>query len=201
MPMSTYCTRALLAAVLITLSGCSQHSGLDRAEGGGTAAASAEDGVERYQQALAHLNRNELDQAEAILRPYTQQHPDLAGPWANLGLIEIKRNRIEEAERRLKTALERNPKLPQALNLLGLVESRKGNFRQAEALYSQAIAHKGDYALAHYNLALLYDVYLQDVAKAVPHYEHYLQLIDHKDEATASLLKRLKARLNRDQPS
>ena len=156
-----------------------------------TTPSDSEMALQLYQQAITHLNNNELDKAEEILIEFSNKHPDLAGPAANLGLIQLKRNNIEQAEVLLNKALESNPKLPQALNLLGVVQQKKGNIKQAEKLYLQAIQEKNNYAIAHYNLALLYDIFLGKISTAIIHYQRYLELIDDQDRQTSNWLKEL----------
>ena len=151
-----------------------------------------EEDIQLYQQALAHLSHNELENAESILRLFTKKNPALAGPWANLGLVEFKRENLDNAEKLLTMALEKNSKLPQAHNLLGLVNQKKGNIHQAEAFYTEAIAQKDDYAIAHYNIALLYDIYLRDIQKALFHYKRYLEITNYTDQQTASWVEELK---------
>jgi tetratricopeptide (TPR) repeat protein len=177
------------------LSGCSQlhrSPGIDNAQTNTTTQNDSKAEVQLYQKAITHLNYNELDEAESIFLKLNKKHPNLAGPTANLGLIQLKRDKLDDAKRLLKDALEKNPKLPQALNLLGVVEQKNGNINEAEALYTQAIKEKADYALAHYNLALLCDVFLGDINKAVLHYERYLDLIEHTDQETVNWLQELK---------
>ena len=45
-----------------------------------------------------HLRDNDLDMAKDILVAFTKNRPELAGPWANLGLIKIKDNDLDAAE-------------------------------------------------------------------------------------------------------
>ena len=63
--------------------------------------------------------------------------------------------------------------------------------KEAEKHYKEAIKNKNDYAIAHYNIALLYDVYLQDIKSAIPHYERYMKLINNKDKSTADWLEQI----------
>ncbi len=145
-----------------------------------------------YRKAITLLNDNQLPEAEHSFLEMTKLRPELAGPWANLALINIKRNNIDKADEFVKIALSKNSSMPQALNLSGYIESQKGQINKAKELYQQAILQKSDYALAHYNLALLYDIYLQDIANAVKHYEVYLSLIKYEDEKTKNWVAELK---------
>jgi len=150
-----------------------------------------------YQNALTELNNNNLEIAKKMFLEIIKMQPDLAGPWANLALIDIKQERYEKAENNIGVALNNNPQMVQALNIAGVIENRKGNINKAKYYYEKAIAKKPAYALAHYNLALLYDIYLQDIAKAINHYQQYLSLLDHEDKRTKSWVKELKLNLSR----
>jgi tetratricopeptide (TPR) repeat protein len=147
---------------------------------------------DRYKKAITLLNNNKLDAAKKILLQFKSERPELAGPHANLAVIALKNNDPEKALELVKIALTKNPKLPQALNLLAYLEQVSGEIRSAEKHYKEAIENKKDYAIAHYNIALLYDVYLQDVESAISHYQHYLKLIGNKDKNTADWLEQLK---------
>jgi len=149
----------------------------------------------RYQSALTELNNGDYETAKKSLQKIIDIDADLAGPWANLALIHIKQNYYEEAEKKVTIALDKNPKMAQALNIAGFIEYQKGNINTAKNYYQKAITNKPDYALAHYNLALLYDVYLQEIAKAVIHYQRYLDLSDHQDKKTRVWVKELKRNL------
>ncbi len=144
-----------------------------------------------YQKALKELSKNNLGKAEAALKNLIKKRPDLAGPWANLALIHYRKNRLTDAEKAANKALELNPELPHAHNLLGLISTRQGEFKPAEKHYNNAIRYDNGYANAHYNLALLYDIYFQEIEKAVKHYRRYLEIIDHKDQRTADWLEQL----------
>lgn len=145
-----------------------------------------------YRQGITELNNNQLAEAETSFLKMAKLQPDLAGPWANLSLVAIKRGRYDEADKHIQIALTKNPNMPQALNMAGYIESRKGHIKKAKGLYEKAIASKPDYALAHYNLALLYDVYFQNLPKAIEHYQRYLSLIKHEDKKTKDWVEELK---------
>jgi Tfp pilus assembly protein PilF len=146
-----------------------------------------------YTDALIALNKNELDKAQQLFTKMSKLQPEIAGSWANLALISVKKEQYEEAEKWVKVALQKNPKMVQSLNLLASLEQRKGNIVKAESLYLEALAYNPKYALAQYNLALLYDIYFQDIPKAINHYQLYLDNTKNKDEQTAQWLAGLKS--------
>lgn len=147
--------------------------------------------VIKYKKAITYIFNNELDKAQPVLTEFTEQRPELAGPWANLGLIKLKQNDYTAAENYIKTALEKNSEMPQALNLMGTIRVHQGKILEAEQLYKKSLAIKPDYPLAHYNLALLYDVYLQNIPAAIEHYQAYLKLTNNEDKGTRDWLEQL----------
>lgn len=195
-----YCTKCL-PFVFLVLTGCTgiaSHaptSGI--ITGGEPLSASADKETNLYRQAITALNNSQLEQAETDLKTIIKDRPEFAGPWINLALIDIKKKNLEGAEKNLAKALERNPKMPQIFNALGYIEISKGNINKAVDHYRQAIALKKDYAMAHYNLALLQDIYLQDAKVAVEHYKRYLQLTQNQDKKTADWVLELERNLER----
>ncbi len=79
--------------------------------------------------------------------------------------------------------------------LLPLVLFHKGKINDAKKDYIKAIELKPDYINAHYNLALLYDIYLQEITLAIKHYETYLSLLKKTDEATQEWVNHLRGTL------
>lgn len=149
--------------------------------------------IDRYKHAMTLLNNNKLTEAKEIFLEFNAERPELAGPYANLAVIELKNNNLEQAYELVNVALTKNPKLAQALNLLAYIEQINGEINSAVKHYQQAIENKEDYAIAHYNIALLYDVYLQDIESAIRHYEQYMKLINNADKSTADWLEQLKS--------
>lgn len=208
--MSTYSIKALLLLGLVTVSACStqvkqatdstiENTGKAAAGDASTFSVTTEQ-KQQYRQAITALNNNDLDEAEKLLKDFQQQKPGLAGPLANLGLVFYKRGNTEQAEKYLDQAIQLNDKQAQALNLKGEIAYRRGQVTQAEDYYKKALDAKDDYANAHYNIALLYDVYLQDIAKAVVHYRRYLELSDKPDQNTKDWLEQLENSLKETAP-
>ena len=46
----------------------------------------------------------------------------------------------------------------------------------------RAISHNSDYANAHLNIAVLFDIYLYDLDRAMQHYKMYQSLTNASDE-------------------
>ena len=182
-----------LLAVAFILSSCASTNETTSVSSSGSSPLEQSDTEKNeYKKALMLLNREKLAAAKEIFQQFKEERPELAGPYANLAIIALKNNEPEKALELVKIALTKNPNLAQALNLLAYLEQISGDIKLAEKHYKEAIKNKNDYAIAHYNIALLYDVYLQDIKSAIPHYERYMKLINNEDKNTADWLEQIK---------
>jgi tetratricopeptide (TPR) repeat protein len=114
--------------------------------------------------------------AELEFKQLTVAYPQFAGPQLNLGLLYLNDSRLPEAEGAFKAALELAPANPIAGDELGIVERKLGKFTEAEAAYLHAIAAEPNYANAHLNLGVLYDLYLSEPQKALDQFERYIEI-------------------------
>jgi len=195
-----YYINLLFLLAFLALSGCATGPGTTSsgdAESTSNIISTTGEEVVLYRKGITALYKNQLEEAEMLFLKIIKLQPDLAGPWTNLGLVYMKQGHLDKAMKNANTALEKNPKMAQAHNLLGYIETKKGHILEARDHYIKAITFKQDYALAHYNLALLYDTYFQDLAKAIEQYEAYLKLVEHKDKSTADWVEELKRNLAR----
>lgn len=182
-----------LIFISILISSCATtNEGTNTSSSGKSPLVQSEDDRNNYKRALVFLNMKKLSAAKEIFIQLSEERPELAGPYANLAIIALRNSDPEKALKLVKTALTKNPNFAQALNILAYLEQISGEIKSAEKHYKEAITNKNDYAIAHYNLALLYDVYLQDIEKAIPHYETYMKLINNEDKNTADWLEQIK---------
>ncbi len=70
-----------------------------------------------------------------------------------------------------------DPDYPPALNQHGVLLRKSGKILEAEAAYLKAVTADPDYPLAHYNLGVLYELYLQRLDDALQHFERYQDLV------------------------
>jgi tetratricopeptide (TPR) repeat protein len=80
-------------------------------------------------------------------------------------------------------------------NQLGIAYRKVGRFTDARAAYERAIAADPALADAECNLGILLDLYLDDPAAALPHYERYQALAGDADTRAAAWLAELRTRL------
>ena len=141
------------------------------------------DAVDRYAQALGYMDAGDDARAADSFRALAADYPDYAGPLVNLAILESRMGNTEAGVNLLSNAVVICDTCAPAWNQLGILYRRQGRFTDAESAYLKALAEDPDYALAHYNLGVLYDLYQQQPATAVEHYERYVALSDGGDLA------------------
>lgn len=152
-----------------------------------------------FSQAIQALKDQHDDEALRLLRDLTQKYPNLAGPFTNLGLLYIRQDKLEQARHALLQATTIRPNDAVAFNGLGVVYRKLGKFKLAQHAYQQALKLKPNYANAHLNIGILYDVYLNDLPRALAHYEKYQSLSANPDKLVAKWIIDLKRRVKEQQ--
>ena len=148
--------------------------------------------AQNYQQAKDHMVSGDFKNAQKRLLPLAKKHEGLYDIHANLALCFYKLNAIDNASKHADIAAKLDTKKAQVHNLRGLIAVEKKAFKSAETHYKQALQIDKNYALAHYNLAVLADIYFQDVNTAYSHYNKYLTLIDGQDQDVKDWVDQLK---------
>lgn len=130
--------------------------------------------VARHDEAVARLEAGDDAGARVLLLDLVREHPDLGGPLLNLAMVETRAGREEMALAWLAQAAAHCGRCGAVWNELGMIRRRQGRFEDAEAAYQEALRTEPGFALARYNLAVLYDLYLQRPGLALALYEQYL---------------------------
>lgn len=134
-----------------------------------------------FSQALALMAQQQFQEASKMLSQLAAEYPLLSGPLLNLGIIYLHQEEPEKANAALAEALRRHPENPYAYLYQGIALKQQGKFKQAEESYLKAIDLAPNYAQAHINVGILYELYLQEPDKALPHYENYQSLQQEPD--------------------
>jgi tetratricopeptide (TPR) repeat protein len=184
------CLLALLASGVLVLAGCAAGPNRPAAETRGVPPKAQT----LYEQAVASMAAGDLTDAELRFREFLLQYPDFPGAHVNLAIIYAARGDDEAVEGSLVDALLLDPMHPVALNQLGMLRRRQGKFPEAESAYMKAVTASPDYALAHYNLGVLNDLYLHRLDAALQHYERYQELAGEDEQVTKWIVD-LKRRL------
>jgi tetratricopeptide (TPR) repeat protein len=170
--------------LLLTLAGCSTTGELQVAES-----------HPQYQQAESLMANGEYAEAIPLLREIVAVNPDMANASVNLAIAYRKNDQPEKAFETIMAVVEKHPDHAVALNQLGIIQRQRGNFAAALAAYDRATTLDIDYALAHRNLGILYDIYLQIPDRALAHYEKYLVLSDGDDKEVSNWIIDLERRI------
>jgi cellulose synthase operon protein C len=94
----------------------------------------------------------------------------------------------------LQRLLQDEPRSATVLNQMGVVHRQQGRFDEARKAYEQAIAAAPNNAAPQLNLAILFDLYLGEPAKALPLYQRCLELLPAEATQINRWLAELKAR-------
>ena len=128
----------------------------------------------KFLEASSLLEQKNYDQAIMLLKGVVGQSDQFSAPFINLGIAYARKDDLKNAEVNLQKAREINPRHPVALNELGLIYRKTGRYVEARQLYEELIKLYPDYLPARKNLAVLCDIYIQDLACALSQYEEYL---------------------------
>lgn len=137
-----------------------------------------------YNEALSLMKANNLDKAVSIFKRLISVYPNLAGAFVNLAFIHNAKSEQDKAENYFKSALEINPKNTDALLGLATARQKNGNFKEAERFLLTAEASDKKNTDVQFNLAVLYELYLQQYDDAIEHYENYIALTSNEDKET-----------------
>ncbi len=206
----TYSGFAVLAMVLSVLAGCATDGKVKALVAHEPSVARLEDGREGFiiteapkmdeasrrdfDRAVAMLKDQDYGQAIDLLKKVIEQSPGVTAPYIDIAIAYQRIGKPEQAEEHLKTALKLFPEHPVACNEYGLLYRKTGRFAEARAIYEKAIARFPDYYPAHRNLGILCDLYLNDPACALEHYEIYSEARP-EDKQVKAWIADLRARL------
>lgn len=147
-----------------------------------------------YDRALVEMKKGNLDSALSRFRQLANEYPALGGPIVNQAIILRKKGQLEAAHKLLQDSLLTHARNPYLLNELGVASREMGQFKKAQASYESAIRIDPNYAKAHYNLAVLADLYLHDPSLALQEFTQYQTLIPEPDKTVDGWIKELERR-------
>ena len=148
-----------------------------------------------YLQAVAELKNGASEQALILLTRLSEDAPDKPSLFTNLGLAHLQLEQADLAQQAFQQAIARNSDDAVAHNHLGILKRRKGQFQDALIEYQRAIEIDSEYARAHLNLGILFDLYLQDLEKALQQYRTYLDLSGEQNTPVAGWIVDIERRL------
>ena len=148
-----------------------------------------------FERAVALMRSGRLEEAEPLLLGITEQQPELAGPWINLGQVYVALDRLDEARRAFEAAIAANPMNCTAYNELGLMYRQIGEFETAEQHYLSCIERVPGHGPSYLNLGILNELYLGRLTEALGYYRRYQSLQDEPDRRVQGWVMDLERRL------
>jgi tetratricopeptide (TPR) repeat protein len=107
----------------------------------------------------------------------------LSGPWMMLGDIALAEKDYPQALAQYQQGLTVNPNNINGYTALANVQRLQGRVDHAHNTLAKALALWPDFPEAHYNLSILFDIYLNKAAKAKQHLEAYILLTGGNNES------------------
>ena len=179
---------ATLLAALLLAAGCASGPRADSsppADAAGQATAgpvAVPEALTMFEQAAAVMASGDAAEAELRFKEFLMRYPQYPGTHVNLAIIYTGKGDDASAQAEIDAALAIDPNFAPALNQQGLLFRKNGKFLEAEAAYLKAVTASPEYELAHYNLGVLYELYLQRLDEALRHFEDYQELVGSDEQ-------------------
>lgn len=132
----------------------------------------------------------------------TVQEPDpvqttleLAKSFAREGQLALEQGRRNAAAEAWQKAVELDPGNAVVVNNLALVMKDQHRFAEAAKLLETGISNSPEVAELHYNLAVIAELYLLELDKALIHYHQYRALTEEDDKLVTGWIADLERRL------
>ncbi len=148
----------------------------------------------QYQKAIALMETKDWSAARTAFEFLMQQQP-LSSTAYHLGIIALNEQQSAQALEYFNKALELNSNNYYAHNQLAIIKRQQGEFTQAEKHLQQALSIWPEFASAHYNIGILYELYMGKLAEALSHYQKYQELVETGDRKVTMWIADLSRRV------
>lgn len=137
---------------------------------------------EQINEALKLHQQGNLADAEKLYSQILKESPNEGNVLNLLGFLKIQNNQFQDAIEYLKKAAEIYPTFFDAWFNLGLAYKSNKEFAKSLEAYEKAASIKADNPYIYFNMANIYEAYLNDTFKAIEYYEKALKYKnDEKD--------------------
>ena len=155
---------------------------------------------QRFKEALKLMKDKQPKEAYDAFLKLAKDFPEFSGPLTDLAILQANAKQRAPAIINFQKAAKANPQNFVALNWLGTLQRDAGDFVAAESAYRGAIAANADYAPAHLNLAILYDLSLKRPADALDEYRAYQRIAGSDRLIVSAWIRELEERLAASTP-
>lgn len=159
------------------------------------------DPSQRFDAALKLMKDKQPQEATEAFTQLAKDFPEFSGPLTDLAILQANAKQRPAAIQNFQKAVGLNPQNWVAQNWLGTLQRENGDYAAAEKAYRGALAAKADYAPAHLNLGLLYDVYLKRPQDALNEYREYQRIDGGSKLIVSAWIHELEDRLGPTAPS
>lgn len=150
----------------------------------------------QYELAIWSARAGKIEDAIEQFRQLVEMDAGFPRAHTNLGLLLLEKGDAEGARTAFINAIEQDNSDAIAYNHLAIIQRREGQFKEALQNYRKALKIDPDYANAHLNLAILLDIYLQQLPGALDHYEAFQKLTGNDNEVVEKWMIDLKRRID-----
>lgn len=144
-------------------------------------------------EAKTALRNGDNETAKQKLNVIIRNDKELSGPWMVLGDIAGDEKKYQLAQQHYQQGLLINPNNINGYTALARVQRLQGEYHKAQNTLAKALALWSDFPEAHYNLSILFDVFLNQTNKAKNHLDAYI-LLEGSDEENQQWLQQLNER-------
>jgi tetratricopeptide (TPR) repeat protein len=122
------------------------------------------------------------DEAITQFQQLLAMQADYPGAHTRLGLLLLQQDKADDAYKQFARAVALDNLDAIAFNHLAVIDRREGRFNAALDNYLKALEIDPDYAKAHLNIGILYDIYLARLDLALEHYQRYQDLTGNSND-------------------
>lgn len=153
------------------------------------------------QQALMLKARQASDRqdwaaAAQALETLRSQRPEVARIHSRLGWVRQQQGDRDAAITLYREAVALDPGESLTVNNLALLLKEDKAFAEAAALLKDGLRYSPEVPELHYNLGVLYELYLLDLEAALMHYRRYRDLSGQEDKRVAGWIADLERRVD-----